>query len=514
MGTKEIVKKIFKATVLSILLVFIFIFQLAFLVSLTESLYFLIPVFVLIVPEFFIIKGLSKCKIKNIKNQEAPILNYAESAENKEKIINIYDMPKVSCEIPLEQNKIVNNIVSQESAQSARLQESDYVPSIENDAISQHELQAFINRCNKKPHTKPYEGIESCIAEFTEIDREIEHIKKSGNSIAFFDKNGILTGVFPRNENISLYEDRQVAYMADYFVMNNKIYNLHNPLDVKNLELPKSIFNGDITSDISYIMRMHRGNEDNPKLELAIINKTYELMLNSKWEYAEQDFILLAKCLMKIDRFDKADELYNSAKIYLAKKRAENFAERIQGQDLIQSSFHETTCGICSMYQGRVFSISGKDKRFPKLPDEVLKYQGFHPGCRHGFYPYHYPYVNTIERFVPTESGEPKKIVYDAIEYSNRPFVDERTEEEKARYEEPLHKKDVSTDYEYIKTYYLKRKASLQEYNLIKEYLPEKAPKSYAGYARMKSMNTKNYQILVKDLREKGVSINQGEQST
>lgn len=101
MGIKEIVKKIFKATVLSILFVFIFILQLAFLVSLTESLYFLIPVFVLVVPEVFIIKGASKCKIKNIKTQEAPILNYAESAEsaeNEEKIINIYDTPQASAE--------------------------------------------------------------------------------------------------------------------------------------------------------------------------------------------------------------------------------------------------------------------------------------------------------------------------------------------------------------------------------------------------------------------------------
>lgn len=334
--------------------------------------------------------------------------------------------------------------------------------------------------------------------------KEIDNIK---NKIAFFDANGILTDVFPKDKNKSLYENRQIAYSADYFVMNNVIYNLHIPADVENIELPKSVFSGDVTSGIEYILYMHRGNEDNPELEIAIVNKTFNLMLNSKWQYTEETFVMLAICLMKIDKFDKADELYNKAKTYLAQEKNKRFHERIQEHDLVVCSSHECTCEICSAYQGRVYSVSGKDKRFPKLPDEVFKYQGFHPGCRHTFFPYYFPFANTIEKYVITENGEYQKRVYDAIEYSNRPFIDDRTEEEKKKYIDNLQKQKSPYDYNSAKEYYLERQARLKEYRLILMHLPDIAPKSYSGYARMKSMNTKNYQNLVAKMKDKGFDI-------
>lgn len=340
-----------------------------------------------------------------------------------------------------------------------------------------------------------------------ELDKKIKKAKENGKNIAFFDKNGILTDVFPRDKNISLYDNRQVAYSADYLVMNNIIYDLHNASDVEKIELPEFIFNGDVTSGIEYIMYMHRGNEDNPDLELAIINKTFDLMVNSEWWYTEKNFVTLAICLMKIDRFDKADELYNKAMEYLSQKRYNSFHERIQGHDLIVCSYHENTCEICSKYQGRVYSVSGKDKRFPKLPDVVLQYQGFHPGCRHTFFPYYYPYTNTVEKYVLNETGEYVKKEYDAVEYSNRPFIDDRTEEEKRKYIERLQKEKNPYDYNYAKEHYLKRQACLKEYNLILEHLPECAPKSYSGYARMKTMNTKNFQNIVRKMKEKGFEI-------
>lgn len=49
------------------------------------------------------------------------------------------------------------------------------------------------------------------------------------------------------------------------------------------------------------------------------------------------------------------------------------------GSDLVQVSDHNTTCRICAEYEGKVFSISGNDKRFPPLNI------GFplHPNCMH-----------------------------------------------------------------------------------------------------------------------------------
>ncbi|MBP3446484.1 MAG: hypothetical protein J6K64_04325 [Clostridia bacterium] len=340
-----------------------------------------------------------------------------------------------------------------------------------------------------------------------QYNEEIRTIKRDDKKIAFFDEHGVLIDVFPRNKSISLYEDRQTAYSADFFVMNGKIYDLHNPSDVKSIEVPDFIFNGDVTSGIEYLMYMHKGNENNPELELAVVNKAFDLMANSKWGYTKKDYITLAICLMKIDRFDKADELYNKAQAHLSLKRAEYFTERVKEHDLIFCSPHENTCEICSMYQNRVYSVSGEDKRFPKLPDMVFRYQGFHPGCRHSFFPYYYPYVNTVEKYVMSQNGEINIECYDAVEYSNRPFVDERTEEEKKNHIKRLQKKDIYSDYEYAKEHYMKRKIQLDEYKLIKKNLPKLAPKSFSGYSRMKSMNTKNYQKILALIKEKGIEI-------
>ena len=78
--------------------------------------------------------------------------------------------------------------------------------------------------------------------------------------------------------------------------------------------------------------------------------------------------------------------------------------------DLVECPKIQTKCKICSVYQDRVYSISGKDKRFPKLPEQVFIYGGFHKGCVHTFYPFTYG-ISTMS------SG--KK---DAIKWSNRPF--------------------------------------------------------------------------------------------
>lgn len=78
--------------------------------------------------------------------------------------------------------------------------------------------------------------------------------------------------------------------------------------------------------------------------------------------------------------------------------------------DLLEMSEHEGTCPICAQYQGRVFSISGDDKRFPKLPDIVFKTGGLHEGCRHSFFPFLYGISKST-------NGHD-----DIISFSNRPF--------------------------------------------------------------------------------------------
>lgn len=78
------------------------------------------------------------------------------------------------------------------------------------------------------------------------------------------------------------------------------------------------------------------------------------------------------------------------------------------------------------------------------------------------------------------------------IEYSNRPFVDDRSDEEIERYNRVLSKNKQ----DYIDG--LNKEQARQEYEKIADI----APKSQGGYMRMKKSNSANFQ----KLKEKAVS--------
>ena len=56
------------------------------------------------------------------------------------------------------------------------------------------------------------------------------------------------------------------------------------------------------------------------------------------------------------------------------------------GLDLVQISQHYPTCPLCAPIQGKVYSISGEDKRYPRYTDEVRIPK--HPNCLHSVHPY------------------------------------------------------------------------------------------------------------------------------
>jgi hypothetical protein len=60
------------------------------------------------------------------------------------------------------------------------------------------------------------------------------------------------------------------------------------------------------------------------------------------------------------------------------------------GTDLVKMTRMPQCCKLCGAYQDKVYSISGKDKRFPALFKTVLKngYALPHPNCRHEFIPW------------------------------------------------------------------------------------------------------------------------------
>lgn len=100
----------------------------------------------------------------------------------------------------------------------------------------------------------------------------------------------------------------------------------------------------------------------------------------------------------------------------------------ILGTDLVEADYFFCCCDECTKYRGRVYSITGKDKRFPKKP----KIQ--HCTCSGlNFSPFIYGISEPIVNSFLNDNN------VDIIKFSNRPFVIERTE-----YEENIFKSKKS----------------------------------------------------------------------
>lgn len=161
------------------------------------------------------------------------------------------------------------------------------------------------------------------------------------------------------------------------------------------------------------------------------------------------------------------------------------------GTDLVQASYHLGCCSECAKYRGRVFSISGKDKRFPKMPRNY--------GCTCQGITFS-PFIYGIDKLTVGD--------FDVIEYSNRPFIDDRTPKELEEYNYFVSEESIEEWYEPYRLRLNKIKdKSRNQYSWVCKNLPELAPKSMGGFTRMKNSNSKNFQRLSDEAMKYGVDL-------
>lgn len=144
--------------------------------------------------------------------------------------------------------------------------------------------------------------------------------------------------------------------------------------------------------------------------------------------------------------------------------------------DLVKISSHNTTCPICAPLQGRVYSISGKDPRFPPLTiAHSGGYANIHVNCRHVVLPFIEELADDLEEMV---------------KYSNRPFdIDSKSKASIDRYNKvQKQKRQMRAD-----------RHQWQRYKLV---LPNDTPKTFSGFRRMKKANSERWQELQKDYRK------------
>lgn len=267
-------------------------------------------------------------------------------------------------------------------------------------------------------------------------------------------------------------------------------YKMDTLEDIKAIPVPtdKFEYDCDFTESIEYVLPKKatefkkQGNMD---LAIECLKKAIEISPFSPMPNTGALQSRLQNYLKMTRRFDEARELdedisQTNAEYKESIKR--NMLQLSSMSDLIEVPRNPQVCADCARYHGRIYSKKGRSK-FPQMVLFLDYYNKKQCECSLTFYPYH------ENASTPTICNINK-----VIEYSNRPFEDDRTAKEKKAYDT------------YIKEC---REAvkDRQDYDWIYEHLPEVAPKSYGGYRNMKNKNSANYQKLVALAKENGYII-------
>jgi hypothetical protein len=133
------------------------------------------------------------------------------------------------------------------------------------------------------------------------------------------------------------------------------------------------------------------------------------------------------------------------------------------------------TCDHCAKYQGRVYSITGGDNRFPKLDQRP---------------PYHGHCVHSASAWVEDYHDELE--VKKAMKDSNKPFTDSRSESNIKKYEDLQKEKSKKND---ARKQWIRYKARMPD-------LPD-----LKTFASQKARNTKKFQEWMEDYRKVGGEI-------
>ena len=231
------------------------------------------------------------------------------------------------------------------------------------------------------------------------LPTEKEAIVATGYEAHF--KNGVLFNVKPRNTKISLDEDRQTAYNAQYIVLNNVKYDLEDADSISSIVIPRyDDIQGSMPHtifDLAYILKMRVCKEERPHLAVPLAYKTANMMIASPIGWQKKDYYRLVIQLWSIGEIAYGDYLLQELKARLPVVLAndqyregnkEVFRKELNMADYFNTDYleipHEiAVCEECAPYQNRVYCISGKDKRFPKLPDFIKENKGLHCNVRY-----------------------------------------------------------------------------------------------------------------------------------
>lgn len=315
--------------------------------------------------------------------------------------------------------------------------------------------------------------------------------KSGGNKtgiITICFENGVLQEIFPSN--------KYNQYTARFLISDGLKFDLEKAADIKNIPIPKyENLHGfpNISRSIDYVLK-RKANDLSKKgffdLSIICLQKANQLMSRSPICWGKKDYFDIVLELARAGKFEEAKQekefiennyfaRYDFLSIHRVTLQKALDSCRQLGTDLVESDGAPNCNELCAKYRKRVYSISGKDKRFPSMTNEV-----YISGL------IFYPFIEGISR--------PKYCSLDnIIEYSNRPFIDDRTDEEKENYKQFSKQRILEERYA----------TDFLEYCQICDFISLLCPKSFRSYQEMKFNNTENFQELMQVAEEAGIDI-------
>ena len=336
-------------------------------------------------------------------------------------------------------------------------------------------------------------------------------------------KSGLFSGVIPKPDTPNFYM-RDYAFNATQLLIDGVRVDLLNPESIGLIDTGISIAAssssvGRLDNDLRF--QAYRIREAGYHEQSVSVLRIAQTMMERYLPFWKPDsFFSLSEWLYEDGRDSEAEiackHIREIIEAYLkaVKEQQEYIWEtQLRNAELFDDDYAvldyvPACCEECAKYRSRVYSLSGKDKRLPELPEIVRKTGKIHEGCTCSF-----SIGSSICVLVGVENDKP---VYlrgeEAIRYSNRPFVDDRTEDEKARFTAWKEKRDreikaqndIYDDFENLVRI---RGKNRRAYSLVCKYLPDNAPKSSSAYVRMKNQKTKKYLLIKERMEEKGIDI-------
>ena len=129
-----------------------------------------------------------------------------------------------------------------------------------------------------------------------------------GERFAFF-KNGTLDAVLP-SAGISVFDDLETAYHADFFVIDGVVYDLSNAEDVCRIPPKNHGALDSVVLNLSYILKIHTTSlAASADLDLvgATVRLAFEAMRVSGLLWTKKDYLRLVRCFYQTGYFEEGD---------------------------------------------------------------------------------------------------------------------------------------------------------------------------------------------------------------